>query len=266
MEQITPSDLDSLNLDDLVVRMDEILAAPYWYRRGNEIMKLRIYTLISTKSVKAFDANFQRKVAYKAFGLLLQLLYTYFSVSAQFFHLPDQDDPASKQIYAAARRQWTIVSSRIAFEYFIQIIFMLGTGEDFSSSKSAFKKLRKWLKQPRNPYTYFAITVARAFRYDREKRTPEVHAGTKMARHILLGTATDIDNEMLYLFNIIQNQWQFVIDIADDKIPNGWSSSGNVAGDREWYELWESGDQEEINNEIDNMFTTNSIRNQQIMW
>lgn len=151
-------------------------------------------------------------------------------------------------------KQWVAVSSRIAFEYFMHLTYMLGNGDDFEAGRSAISKYRNWLKQRDNPYTYFAITAARAKEYDRTKWTPEVHATTKLARQILLMSANDIDNDTFHLYNTLRNQWQFILDIANERNPNGWAVNGNVDGDREWYELWASGDHDAINAEIDNMF------------
>lgn len=255
LKPLAEDDLDNLNLDELITRMDEILAAPCWWRPGNEIMKLRVCALMNTKRAQSFASEFQRKVAYKTFGFLLQLLYTQFSRSARFFNASGKDGAAAPQLHSAAREQWCVISSRIAFEYFMQLTYMLGTGEDFRSGKSTFKKFRRWLKQPGNPYTYFSISVARAAKFDRRKRSPEVHGGTKLARRILLLTKEGHDSEVGSLFNIIQNQWQFVIDIADERHPNGWVASGPgpVTDDREWYKLWNSGDEAAIHKEVDIM-------------
>ena len=49
------------------------------------------------------------------------------------------------------------------------------------------------------------------------------------------------------------NQWQFVLQIAEGREPEGWVSSGKVSGDREWYEIWNTGDQAAIDDEVDRM-------------
>ncbi len=132
--------------------------------------------------------------------------------------------------------------------------YMLGTGNDFKNKGSAIKKYKDWIKEPGNPYTYFAITAARAMRFDRDRRTPEVHAATKWARRILLMSATDIDNGVLELINMLKNQWQFIVAIADEREPNGWASNGNVDDDKEWYDTWVSRDFDAIAVEVDKMF------------
>ena len=254
MKKMNEDDLDGSGLEELVSRMDKFLASPYWSRRGNDILNLHVCSIVESSVVKRFSSEFQRKVAYKAFGLLLQLHYTGLSSSAQFFRLPEHDDIEAKQIYSAARYQWTTVSSRIAFEYFMHLTYMLGTGLDFNPSRSATKKYKKWLKEHDNPYTYFAISAARAAQFDRTIRSPEVHASTRLARRVLLQTATDIDNSVFQLSNILKNQWQFILDIANEREPNGWAASGKAEGDEEWYALWQSGDHEAIEGEIDRMF------------
>jgi len=257
MKQLTNSNLDNLDLYALVDRMDEILAAPYWYRRGNKIMKLSVRSLIATKQVQSYSSAFQRNIAYKTFGLMLQLLYAQFSTSAQFFSVPGTDDPIAEQLYNAARQQWTIISSQVVFEYLMHLLYMLGTGQKFPSGKGASKRFKKWLKEPCNSYTYFAITAARSMKYGQEMRRPEVHAATKFARRILLASVSDLDewNKTLYLLNVIPMQWQFVIEIAESGSAHGWAATGRDTGDEEWYRLWESGDQEGISQEIDRMFS-----------
>lgn len=255
MERISEEGLDALDITTLVQRMDDVLASPSWQKRGNDIMKLSVSRIFDSSVVQRFDSTFQRKVIYKVFGFLLQLMYTDFAASARFFHLPG-DPELAKEIDWAAREQWVVVSSRMAFEYFMHLTYMLGTGEDFQASDSAIKKYRKWLKRPDNPYTYFAISAAKAKEYDRTKRTPEVHGTTKLARQVLLMSASDIDNKMFDLPNILRNQWQFVLDIANEREPNGWAANGDVSGDREWYALWESGNHDAITAEIDRMFSS----------
>jgi hypothetical protein len=255
MDTITDKELDDLETEKLVSRMDEALSAPYWQRRGNDILNLNVRSIYESAVVRKFEPDFQRKVAYKTFGFLLQLQYTVFSISAHFFQLPEHDRDEAQQLYYAARNQWTAVSSRVAFEYFMQLTYMLGTGGDFPAGKSAMKKYKKWMKERDNSYTYFSITAARAKEFDRTRRTPEVHAATKLARCILLMSATDIDNDNLHLFNTLQNQWQFILDIVNEREPNGWAASGGVDGDKEWYDLWKSGDHDAIAAEIDKMFS-----------
>lgn len=257
MSKLTEKELDGLSNEDLVFKMDEILTAPYWSRRGNQIMKLCVENIFETERVQSFSQDFQRNVIYKAFGLLLQLHYTEFSSSAQFFRVQKRDELLARQLYSSARKQWVCVSSRIIFEYFIHLTYMLGTGEEFEMGRSAMKKFKKWLREKDNPYTYFSISVMRAELYDRKQRTPEVHASTKLARQILLASATNIDNDMFEIVGIIKNQWQFILHIANGKNPRdfGWVSSGkNVVDDKKWYEIWRSGDQKRIDIKIDQMF------------
>ncbi|MBO1223990.1 MAG: hypothetical protein JYX80_06145 [Candidatus Scalindua sediminis] len=254
MDKITTEELDNLETEELVSRMDEALSSPYWSRMGNKILKLNVCSLYESATVKKFDPVFQRKVAYKSFGFLLQLQYSELSSSANFFRLPEKDENGAKQIYWAARNQWTIVSSRMAFEYFMHLTYMLGSGSDFKSGKSAIKKFKNWLKERENPYSYFTISAARAMQFDRSKRSPEVHATTKLVRRILLMTASDIDNDVFQLINILKNQWQFILDIAHQREPNGWVSCGNVDDDKEWYGIWESKDYDAISKKIDEVF------------
>ena len=260
MNKLTENELDNLDNNELVSRMDAILSSPYWERRTKEIMLLSVKNISDTKCVQSFSPDFQRKIIYKAFGLLLQLHYTDFSNSATFFQIADKDETLTKQLHSAARNQWTYVSSRIVFEYFMHLTYMMGTGKEYMG-KSGIKKYKTWLKEKDNPYTYFAISVMRAESYDRKKRTPEIHAGTKLARQILLLTASDIDDDLFSLVDVMQNQWQFILQIANgaDSKNMGWVISGVSTGDKEWYEVWKSGNQKMITSEIDKMFKQNEL-------
>lgn len=247
-------ELDSLSLDELVEEMDEILSTSLILKSDGKQYPLSVRSLYETETVKAFASDFQRKIVYKTFGFLLQLLYTELSISAKFFSFPKHDEVETKQIQWAARCQWVAISSRIAFEYFMYLTYMLGTGENFEPKKSAIKKYKDWLKERDNPYTYFAISVARAMRFDRTKRSPEVHASTKLARHVLMQSADDIANEFFQLLNLLINQWRFMLQIADNRIPNGWASNGNIEDDEDWYNTFKSKDKESIDKAIDELF------------
>ncbi len=253
MDVLSDTELNNLGLNLLVSRMDEILCSSFMARMGNAIMKLDVRGLYESKCVQNFPENFQRKIVYKIFGMMLQLFYTEES-SCAHFHKIQEDYEAINQLHSAAKIQWFTVSSRMVFEYFMHILYMLGKGKGFKVSKSATKTFKRWLKEPDNPYTYFSISAARAFKFDRLKRTPEVHAGSKLTRKVLMLTADEIDNDRLSLILIIRNQWQFVIEIANGISPEGWVSSGNVEGDEEWYKIFSSGDQEHINKEVEKMF------------
>lgn len=255
MDRISDDALKALDTVALVRRMDDILASSSWQRMGNSILKLNVDSVFDSVVVQKLPPNFQRKVIYMAFRLLLQFQYTDLAVSARFFQMPDDLEQA-KQLHHAAWKQWVTVSSRISFEYFMHLTYMLGTGKEFEAADSAIRDYKKWLKKPKNQYTYFAITAARARKYDRTKRTPEVHATSKLARRVLLMSAADIDldYDLLHLHVTLKNQWQFILDIANDREPSGWVSSGNVSGDKEWYEVWESGDHDAITCEVDKWF------------
>lgn len=258
--RISKEELGNLDMPTLVQRMDNCLQSPSWERRGNDIMQLTTSKIYSSVVVQEFPKEFQRKVIHKAFQFLLQLLYTHLAISAKFFHSSNDLEPA-KQIYAAARKQWAIVSSRIVFEYFMHLTYMLGTGKELKSNGSKINKYKNWLKEKDNPYKYFAVSAAKGKKYDREKRTPEVHAETKLARQVLCMSASDIDNDILHLYNIMINQWGYILDIVNNRKPNGWTICRVADNDKAWYEIWESGDQEAIGKEIDKLFPKKDVIN-----
>lgn len=250
MDSLTSSELDNLPLKELIERMDEIIE-DNWYGRGNKIMKLTLSSIMETKRVNEFNELFQRKIAYKAFSFYLQILYTDFLSGANFIN-PTKSKIA-KQITWATRYQSTIVSSRMALEYFYQLVFMIGNGEEFKSTKETFKKFKKWLKESNNNYNYLALMVARSFKFTREKRDPEVHGGTKFARKILKLSADTIDNEIFQLLTRIKNEWQSVVSIANGKDLSGYMIEEDKFDDKEFYNLWKNQDKVKINKLIDSM-------------
>ena len=250
MDELTEEEIENLSNTDLIKRMDQIICSESFDKRSFYILKLNVSSILNTKRAKQLKEKFQRKLAYSVFGMILQIKYTELAL------LPHPELPGDKKLIEqfswAERKQWMIISSRIIFEYFMNIIYMIETGKELKG-KSKFKEIKKWLKQPDNKFNYFAISIARAKKYSRYKREPEIHAATKIAKKVLTLSAHQIDNSIFDLFSIIQNQWQFVISIADNKEPNSYSIILDEFNDEEWYELLAEGDREKINSKIDEM-------------
>ncbi len=251
LKKMTLEELGGLSNYKLIKRMDEIIESESLDKRGLQIMKFNISSIMKTKKVNILEEEIQRKLAYKIFGMILQIEYNKLAL------LPHPKLPGNqeliKQFSWAERKQWMIISSRIIFEYFMEIIYMINQGKKIEGN-SKFKAMKSWLKESSNKFNYFAISIARAAKYSRHKREPEIHATTRLAREVLTLSPDEIDNSIYDLINIIMNQWQHVIDISDDKNPNGYSIIDDEFDDKGWYELLDKGSDEDINAEIDRMF------------
>lgn len=253
MTPISEGELQGLGLGELVDRMDQILASPYWQRFNNQLMSLKVMSLFETKVVRGYSQDIQRIIVNRAFQFLLQLLFSEFAISAQFFRIPTEDDPIAEQIHAAARRQWFIVSSSMVFENFKHLIYILGNGKDLSNQKpkSTNNRFKTWLKEKNNPYAYFVMTIVRANKYNDNKRTSEVHKKSSLAQQILRLSANVYDNTEFNIINDLKNQWQHLLIIANGSKPSGWVISGkNPEEYRRWYEIYMNGSPEEIQTEI----------------
>lgn len=253
MEQLTEGEVQNLPLEELIKRMDAILESSFHVRTMYSMSKLNVKSLMGTQTVKGFPVEFQRKIAYKTFGFIIQLFNADWARRVRFGE--DRGDLEEvRQLHAASQNQWITVSSRIAFEYLMHLIFMLGNGKDFPSKNSAIKPFKKWLKTEGNPYAYFAMSIASAIKFDRQKRTPEVHAASKNPKKILMLAAAEIDNSILELLSIMMNNWQFIIQFADGHSPTGWVCIGDQDENQRWHNIYQSGDQRRIKKEVERIF------------
>lgn len=251
VEQISELELKSLSNKDLIERMDYMLSSSFLSDNLYN-MRLNVKDIMSTKKVISYDSDIQRKIAYKTFGMISQILYTHLAINPNFDRLGTGKKEINKQFAWGETKQWIAISSRIIAEYFILIIYLIGTGKDLNG-KSKFRAIKNWLKTPGNEFVYFAISIARAKKYSRKNREDEVHAKTKIAKKILTMSTDTVDNTIFNLINIITNQWQFLIDISNDKNPNGYTILNDELNDKRWYEEILKGDFSELEREIDIM-------------
>ncbi len=251
MEKLTEEEIKSLSNFELIKRMDEIINSSF-LSDNFRIMRINISAMMETEKIKSFNGEFQRKIAYKIFGMILQIIYTHLSVQPNFNHFPKGDRGINKQFSWAESEQWMGISSRIIAEYFMSLLYMIGTGKELRG-RSKFNKIKSWLKQPDNEFVYFAISVARAKKYSRIKRENEIHANTKLAKKVLTLSAHEIDNSIFDLLNIIQTQLQYLLLLSNNKEPTGYSLINDEYNDKNWYEIVIKSKQEIIDLEIDEM-------------
>lgn len=252
MNILTKQEVENLTLDELVRRMDQILALYCPCEISEQVHINWVYSIMDTVMAKQLDENTQRKLAYKVFGMLLQIKYTYQSVQPRE-QLPIDDKFVHEQLLNAESRQWLRISTRIVFEYFMGILYMLGKKQELSG-KSRIRKVVNWLKEPDNEFNYFAITVARGKKYSRYKRDPEIHATTKIAKDVLTLSVEPIDWSELNFFHIITNQMQDVVSIANgEKHPGVMRLFSDEFNDYEWDDLLKTGNNGDIAAKIDEM-------------
>lgn len=252
MQKLTEDQIMNLDNCELVKRMDEIISSSS-FADDFRCLRMSVSSIIETKKVKSFDNKFQRKIAHKAFGLFLQIIYTRLGVQLSKNPFPKGDINVNEQLSWAASKQRMLISSRIIAEYFMKLLYMIGTGKELKGEKM-FGEIKKWVKTPENPFVYFSISIARMKKYSREKRDSEVHANTKLAKKILTLSADEIDNSLFELLNIINNQWQYIVSISDGKNANGWSNnSRDEFDDKSWYEKILKSEKVIIDSKIDEM-------------
>lgn len=181
--------------------------------------------ILSTSYVQKMNESKQRTICHLTFNTLLQMQYTDFTGAMSNHYIFGENYDESKswdsptiQIRKAAINQFAIISSRISMECFMQLLHFLGTGERIKSKKSTFKSFKKWINNPENPFSYFATHILRAFVFDRNHRTPEVHAATRLSSKVLMmGKPAHKDlNSCHELSIVMMNIWQPLVDILND--------------------------------------------------
>ena len=254
MKSITLEELAHLSNDELALRMDTILVNKEVEIYGiqslkrNEIFhKLNsVVTILNTKYVKALNEVKQRKICYLTFNTLLQMEYTSFTSEAKNHYIYPNGivnwSSSSSQIRNAALTQFSIISSRITMECFMQLLHYLDTGEEIKA-KSTFKAFKKWLNNPNNIFSYFATHTLSTFKFDRKYRTSEVHASSKLSSKLLLMGEPDNkeQNDMLKLEGILMNVWQSLVEILNDGKCYSMMGSENF----KWHKAYLHGTDEE---------------------
>ena len=189
----------------------------------------RAAQFFETSAVRAMDERAQRKSLYAAFEYLHQMQFV--QIASGLHNRCVYDDPrytdtgplpASVLITDAAIRQWSVLSSRAAFERFADLLHLLERGERIPSSTSRLKKLRAFLFLPASRFVYFAPVVQLARQFDEAHRTAAAHGGSSMPRHFLSLERPDNEllNRELDLANVLLNMWRPLIDILNGCLCN----------------------------------------------
>lgn len=225
--ELTKEEIQELSVEQLSSRMDALLEANELERYGRtiKINPPSVKIILNTKHVQKMNFEKQRAICHLIFNTLLQMEYSSVASAASNslvyssnYNEHESWKSVKVQVNRSALIQFEIISSRIAMECFMELLHYLGVGERIRAKKSTFRSFTKWLNDPQNPFSYFATHILRAFVFDRNFRTPEVHASSRLNNHVLrMKTPTSEDNNSpLQLVNIMLNVWQPLIDILND--------------------------------------------------
>jgi len=234
VQPISREELDNLSLNALIKRMDEFHKVIIVQRYGKELASLRskqnspsVGSIMNTDRVKEFNSTLQRKVAYKVFSFVTQMDFLEIAIGAsnklvynQLYDEVKSWQSPNTQSKHAAIQQWGIVASRVSWEIFMDLIYLLDEKKDLKG-KSKFNSLKKWLLKENNPYSYFAMSAYKAFHFDRMQRSPEIHGKSKLITKLLLlkKPTSKERNSSLELTNILLNLWPPLIEILNGKTP-----------------------------------------------
>ena len=265
IDSLTEGELYSLPFDLLVGRMDRLISQSK-VERGMPLeladhARNSVHSFMTTKKVSALAEDHRRRLAYIAFSFHLQLeMHSTSSGMTNRELFNSQYDEKASWISPAFRlrhgaiNQYLIISSRIAMEIFMDLLYCIEKGERLRSKKSKLKAFKNFLIDVKNPFHYFAAVLVSAHRFDRKLRTPEVHGTPSLVNRILLLQVPDHAemNEVYLLSNVLGNCWQPLCELLDD-LPVGYSAFDSVSID--WYETYLKGTPEQVEAKLEELFT-----------
>ena len=263
---ISPIDapaLAALSLPDLVRRMDDILGCSIIERDGaipDELYHYRVSQIITTRRVSKLPEDTQRYLAHIVFSYLVQseMGSVVSGISNALLYNERYDEKLSWQspifrLRHGALHQYQIVSSRIAMEIFMDILYCIDTRQRLDKKKSKLKAFRKWLCDPDNDFHYFAHVLLAAYRFDRGIRTPEVHGTPKLPKRLLLLQKPSHNemNECHNLTNTLSGCWHPLVDLLNETKPSYMQIS---EADMEWFHAYMAGTEENVVTKLSLMF------------
>jgi hypothetical protein len=261
MNPLTEEQLDELPLSALIQRMDAFLVQSHKERYGSSLASIELTSqLMGTACVRQRSETEQRKIAYVCFSYLVQLQMesvasgmTNKILYAEKYTEQDWLSPVFR-LREGALRQYSTISSRIAFEIFIDLLHIIDTGERLSVKKSKLKSFRGWLKNVNNKFHYFAHVLLAAYEFDRGLRTPEVHGASRLPRRFLTLQMPEFQelNENNKLINTLMNVWRPLIDLLNNVRPT-YMHVEDVHD--EWFQIYMSGDDDEIEKKLSQLLS-----------
>lgn len=251
MNELSDDELDALSITQLVDRMDEFLIAVYEQRTPAH---LRIIApklpsqLMATQMVVELNEEIRRRIAYCTYSFLLHLEMnmTGCGIANKLLYGLDHDlanwsNPFFR-LNEGVLYQYQLVGSRITFEVFMDLLCLIGTGEDCPTpGKSKIKGFKRWILKANTPFRYFGHVLFAAYQFDREHRSPVVHGASKLPRRMLCMGRHDsnLANETLALVNFMSNVWMPLIEVASNRRPNMMHEG---SAPRDWFVAYMSGD------------------------
>ncbi len=260
---VNHSDPDKLDLKSLVQKMDEFLVHSNHERYRNAVEKIPVNLVsevIKTPRVAKKSDDDKRRIAWIAFSYLVEMELNFVSsgFANRILFTAEYDEQMSWKspvfrLREGAIRQYQIISSRIAMEIFIDLLYCIETGQRLEVKRSKLKKFQKWLCDPKNDFHYFAHVLLEAYRFDRNFRTPEVH-GTPSLPRKLLDMKVPSHEEMNgphRLTNALMACWRPLLDLLEGRKPHYMQISQD---EQEWFTTYMNGTEEEIGEKLLAMF------------
>lgn len=263
LNPISQNELDTLDLNELIQRMDEFLLQSIYERYGkiHEGFPVPLVSeIVATQKVAICADKEKRQITYIAFHYLVEI--ELHSVSSGFVNAllftPEYDEKKSWaspnfRLREGAIRQFQIISSGIAMELFIDLLYCIETGGRLESRRSKLKAFRKWLCAPTNQFHYFAHVLLEAYRFDRGFRTPEVHGTSKLPKNLLTLQVPDSQEEdgQFYLLNLLLGCWRPLLEILNGQRPSYMQISEDEEG---WFRTYMNGTETEVIEKFEVMF------------
>lgn len=155
LEPIKGKELDSLSLTDLVIRMDKVLEISQLERYENlpsEVLshylnlKPTVMEFLSTKLVSQKSPDQQRFLVWLFFGFLVQMelcdVAGGISNRVLFdsgYHESESWRSPAFTLRRGVIRQFDVLSSRVAMDIFMDLLYAIDGGQRLASTKSKFK-------------------------------------------------------------------------------------------------------------------------------
>lgn len=261
LPELSEESLDALSVETLVQRMDLILRTSELERYGEYLAGLQeprhmwVRSVVDSPVGQRFEEPQQRRLAYLTFQFLLQMQYgmaTMGAMNALYYDRAGNDPEAHRspalRITKAALDQYGIISSRIAFECFMELLHFLGERVTIRSRKSKLGTFKKWVAQKNNPYAFFARHLLTALHFDRKHRSPEIHGASKLMRGLLVLGKGDgsVENSRMVLLGALMNVWAPLQQILNGERPTSMSGPPELFDGDDWLGAFASGDDDAI--------------------
>ena len=262
LESLSEQELNSLTIEGLAQRMDDVLQTLQRERDGpnnpladfpedaRRILQPSAVAFLATPTVSALDDIRRRRVLQRFFAYLVQLELTSVGMGIENITIWHDKTPNAHsersplfRFRLAALNQYLTISSRMVMENLFALLYDLGTGNPFPGGRrSRIKFFQDWLMQKpeENLYVCFARATLATRRFDRGFRSPEIHAGSRYPRRFLLMNKPCLDeyDGALKFINETNHVMGLLFDILDGKAP----SLATLGASEEWQAAYGAAD------------------------